>query len=345
MILTRRDFIRSGLGVAGALAVGDMLAACAGSATGAASPAPSLPPPETSSIRINYAQCDAPLMVCERFLREEGFTTVQFLDANPQLPALAAGKVDLAVPFVATLAAAVDGGKPFIGIGGLHPGCAQLWAPQSVPSLKDIRGHTVVVNGKTPDRISNIFIFIALKDAGIDPSEVNFVVQPAADLTQLYLDGKSDLLFAWGPDAVALQSNPANKGHLVLDQAMDAPWSREDCCVITTTQDWLAANPTAAKRALRAIYRAADTLKKDRSAAAKMATDSGLFGGPRNFELVRGAVNMVPYDWRRYDLATSMRFHASLLSSVGLTKMTAEDAVTRGLDVRLEKELISELRR
>jgi NitT/TauT family transport system substrate-binding protein len=342
--LGRREFIRLGLGAVAAITVGDALASCVSPVTHMASSTP-LPPPETKTIRLNFSPCDAPLMASEPYLRDEGFTDVQFSDISPQLASLTNGKADIAVPFLATLAAAVDSGKPFIGFGSLHPGCVELWAPQSVAALTDIRGHTVVVNSETPNFIANIFIFLALKNAGIDPSEVNFAVQPNADLTQLFLEGKSDLLFQWGTGAVAFHANPANKGHVVLDQTMDAPWSHEDCCVITTTKEWLHANPVAARRALRAIYRAADRLPKDRADAAKIATDSGLFGGTKNVELVRGAANMAPYDWRKYDLADSMRFHAKLMNSVSLIKLTADDVVAKAIDTRIANELAIELKR
>jgi NitT/TauT family transport system substrate-binding protein len=342
-LLGRRDFIRLGFGVMAAVAVGDALAACGSVASRSASTMP-LPPPEIRTIRLNFSVCDAPLVASEPYLRDEGFTDIQFSDVSPQLASITSGKADVAVPFVATLAAAVDSGKPFVGIGPLHPGCVELWASQSVATLADIRGHTVVVNSKTPNFIANIFIFIALKNAGINPSEVNFVVDPAADLTQLYLTGKSDLLFEWGTGAVAFHTNPANKGHVVLDQAMDATWSREDCCVIATTAEWLNSNPVAAKRMLRAIYPAADSLPKDRVDVAKMATDKGLFGGAKNLDLVRCPTNMVPYDWRQYGLADSMHFHAQLMNAVGLLKLTPDQAVATAIDEAIAKELATELK-
>ena len=149
-LLARRDFIRYGLGVMAAVAIGDTLAACGSVAVRSASSTP-LPPPETTTIRLNFSACDAPLMACEPYLRQEGFSDVQFSDVSPQLASLASGKADIAVPFVATLAAAVDSGKPYVGIGPLHPGCVELWAPQSVANLADLRGRTVVVNSKTPN--------------------------------------------------------------------------------------------------------------------------------------------------------------------------------------------------
>ena len=282
-------------------------------------------------------------MIAERYLQDEGFTDIQ-LTGSGGVAGLVDGKADLAAMFMPTVVTAVDGGKPVVSIGGLHTGCAEIWAPQGVTTLKDVRGRTVVVQAKTPENLAYSYIAIGLKNAGVDPSEVNFVVQPDADLTKLFLDGKSDLLFLATTGAFAFKTNPANKGHVVLDQAMEAPWSQQNCCSLTTTTAWLRANPVAAKRALRAIYRAADSLPKDRADAAKVATDKGLFGGANNVQLVRGAANMVPYEWRKYDVAESMRFHAKLLNAVGLLKLTPDEAVTKATDLRFAKELATELK-
>lgn len=348
-LITRRNVLGRGAGLAVAMTAGPLLAACSpvavpGPASTAVPTATPLPPPETKAIRVAPGPCDAPLMIAERYLQDESFTDIQ-LTGSGGVAGLVDGKADLAVMFMPTLVTAVDAGSPIVSIGGLHPGCAEIWAPPSLATLRDARGRTVVVRTKAATDLTYSYLAIGLKNAGVDPAEVNFVVQPDADLTKLFLDGKSDLLFLATTGAFAFKTNPANKGHVVFDQAMEAPWSQQNCCSLTTTTAWLRANPVAAKRALRAIYRAADSLPKDRADAAKVATDKGLFGGANNVQLVRGASNMVPYEWRRYDVAESMRFHAKLLNAVGLLKLTAEESVAKATDLRLAKELAIELKR
>jgi NitT/TauT family transport system substrate-binding protein len=347
-IATRRTSRRVILGKAGAVLAGIGALGvwgCGGDSAPklVATPTP-LPPPETTAIRLGPGACDAPMMIAERYLQEEGFTNVQFVTAGGP-PGLTGDRADLVVMFVPTLTSAVEAGAAIIGVGGLHTGCAEIWAPPNVATLKDARGRTVVVTAKTPENLPYSYIALGLKNAGVDPSEVNFVVQPDANLTQLFLEGKSDLLFLATTADVAFKSNPQNKGHVVLDQAMEKPWSEQNCCMLTTTTAWLKANPIATRRALRAIYRAADSLPKDRIDAAKVAAEKGLFGGPANIELVRGAANMVPYDWRDYDVSESMRFHAKLMSAVNLSKLTPEETITKSTDLRFAKELATELKR
>jgi NitT/TauT family transport system substrate-binding protein len=345
--LTRREFMRlAGLAGTG-LAATSLFNACAPAPVATPAPPASatpLPPPETTTIRLNFDACDLAIVAAERNLRDEGFTDVQFSDSGA-LIALVGGKADLGAVFMQNLEVGVEAGKPVVALGSLHPGCVQIWAPQGVATLKDLSGRTVVEHSKAPADFIYAFLAISLKNAGVDPASVNFVFQSDADLTKLFLDGKNDALFLAARDAIAFQTNPANKGHIVMDGAMDATWSQQNCCALTATTEWVKANPVAAKRALRAIYRAADAIPADRADAAKIATDKGLFGGAQNVALVRGAANMVSYDWRKYDFVESVRFHAKLMNDVGLLKMTPDEAVTRATDPRFYRQLQSEIAR
>lgn len=352
-MVTRRELLGRGAGVAVALGAAPLIAACAPAAPPVASsptPAPTptpLPPPETTTIRLTCVVCDAPIMAAERFLREEGFTDVQIIDVpsgRASVQAITSGKADLGPAFPTELAAAAQLGTPIVGLAGIHPGCSEIWAPQTVGSLKDLRGRTVVVRSASADELGYVFPVMALKHAGIDAKEVNFVVNAAADPTKLYLEGKNDAVFAGATTASALRANPANKGRTVWEQTMDRPWSALPCCVLSASAEWYRANPIAAKRAVRAILRAADQLPADRTDAVKAMTDKGLFGGPSNFVNARGAANMVPLAWRELDPAESFRFHAQLLSETGLRTVRPDDAA-KVLDLRILEELRKELRR
>jgi NitT/TauT family transport system substrate-binding protein len=142
----------------------------------------------------------------------------------------------------------------------------------------------------------------------------------------------------------ALKANPANKGKAIWSQVMDEPWKSTNCCFIVASEQWARANPIAAKRAMRAIYRTADTLPADRADAAKIATDKGLFGGAPALANVREAANMVPLDWRTYDLEKAVRFYTPLLKDVGLLTASADDLL-KAVDLKYFKELSTELKK
>jgi NitT/TauT family transport system substrate-binding protein len=346
--ITRRDILRRGSALAAVLAAGPLLEACgqvaAPAATATAAPTPTpLSAPETTTIRVQAAACDAPIMAAERYLRDEGFTDVQIVDSGGAA-ALAAGKLDLAIMFPPSMANAIQTGTNVVALGGIHPGCVEIWAQSTVGSLKDLRGKTIVVRSKALSELGYSYTAVVLKQAGVDPKDVNFVVQADADPVKLYLDGKNDAVFVATTSAAALKANPANKGHVIHSQVMDEPWAHLDCCILVATSDWYRANPIAAKRALRAIYRAADALPADRSDAVKLATDKGLFGGSANFALVRQAANMAPVAWRDSDPEKSVRFFAPLLTDTGLMKITLDDLL-KTVDLRILRELKTELKK
>ena len=346
---TRRQLLQRGTGAAAALAATPFLAACATatvpSATGTGAPTPTpLPPPETTTIGLAGDPCDSAIFGAERFLREEGFTDIQFTDLAGNA-AIAQGKAQIGRGFPTGFFSAVESNAPsVISLGGLHPGCVEIWAQPGIASLKDLKGRSVTVNAKALANAPYSFIAMTLKQAGVDPKDVNWVVQADADTLKLFLDGKNDAVFVAAAGVPALTKNPANKGHMIYSQATEEPWKSTNCCFIIASEPWYRANPIAAKRALRAIYRTADSLPADRADAAKAATDKGLYGGAPAYANVREAANMVPLDWRSYDVEKAIRFYAPLLTDVGVLKASTADLL-KAVDLRIYKELSTEIKK
>jgi len=341
--LTRREILRCGASIATAISTGELLFPAS---TLAATPTP-LPPPETNTIRIACFGCDAPIMAAERYLRQEGFTDIEITGATspPEFEsALASGKVHLGPMDPPQFASNVQRGQAVVGFGSLHPGCLEIWAHEGIGSLTDLRGRTIVVGSKAISDPPYSYISIVLKYAGVDPKEVNFVAQTGANPVNLYLEGKNDAVRVGADRAPALKANPANKGHMVHSQLMDDPWSKLACCILVTTQDWYHSNPVAAKRAIRAIFRAADFQPDDRADAVKPLTDKGFFGGASNFDNVLAAADMVPANWRDLDTEKTVRFYGKLLTDVGLLTKSV-DEVAKALDLRIFNELRTELKK
>src|SRR5437868_1833987 len=263
-MVTRRELLRRGVGAAAALTAGPLVASCAPVAAPAPSvsssaPAPTatLPPPETTTIRLTAGACDSAIFGAERFLRDEGFTDIGISDANT-FTAIAAGNAHIGNAFPPPFFNAVESGPRVVSLGGLHTGCVELWAQPGIASVKELKGHSITVTAKTLNNLQYSYTSIVLKQAGIDPKDVNFVVQADANPTQLFFDGKSDMVFVATTGIPALMNNPANKGHVIHSQVMDEPWKSANCCFIVASEPWYRANPIAAKRAMRAIYRTAD---------------------------------------------------------------------------------------
>lgn len=337
-MLTRREILRRSAAIAGTVAGGRLLVPYLSSALGGQ--AAPLPPPETTTIRLGTLPCDHPVMASEPFLREEGFTAVEILGGGQ----LASGRVDLDMGFgVPSIAALLEAGQRPVVLAPLHPGCVEIWAQPGITSLQDLRGRTVVVTARTLANLGYSYPAIALKHAGVDPAQVNWVVQPDANPIALYLAGRNDAVFAATVAAAALRANPATPGRVIHNQLMDRPWSLLACCFLIAREEWYRAHPVAARRAVRAVLRSADAQTASRADAVKRLTDRGLFGGPANFDNVLYAASMVPANWRALDMERSLRFYAQLLADVGLLKVGVDDII-RTVDPRILEELRAELR-
>src|SRR5438445_43762 len=182
--------LRRGIGAATMLTAGPLLASCAPAAVSSPTPtavvptataAPTLAPPETTSIRLAAGACDSAIFGAERYLREEGFTDVQFTDAATAT-AIAAGNANIGNAFPQAVFNSVEGNGPkVVALGGLHPGCNEIWAQPAIASLKDLKGSTISVTAKALTNLPYSWMAMALKYAGADPKAVNFVVQADAD--------------------------------------------------------------------------------------------------------------------------------------------------------------------
>ena len=74
---TRRQLLLRTLGTGAAILGGSALAACARQSEAATTV---LPPPETTTVRIvNPVECDPGLRLATSYLREEGYTDIQFV--------------------------------------------------------------------------------------------------------------------------------------------------------------------------------------------------------------------------------------------------------------------------
>jgi NitT/TauT family transport system substrate-binding protein len=103
---------------------------------------------ETANVRLvlDPSACVAPEYVVEELLREEGFAEIGYVpvasDADDQ-KMLNENKADFALDFALKFVTAIDAGDPLTVLCGIHLGCFELFARESIRSLRDLKGKSI----------------------------------------------------------------------------------------------------------------------------------------------------------------------------------------------------------
>jgi NitT/TauT family transport system substrate-binding protein len=276
--------------------------------------------------------------VAEELLRNEGFTTVQYVDMPVDVyPGFAAGAIDVSMTFVAPFLMQIDAGHPLVLLGGVHVGCYELFGTESVQAIRDLRGKTVAV----PQLRSSHHLFVAAmaSHVGIDPNrDIKFVSHPVSDSMQLLADRKVDALMGFPPVPQELREKKI--GHVIVNSGLDRPWSQYFCCIVGAHQDFVRKHPVATKRALRAILKAANFCAAEPERAARLVADKGY-----RYDYSLQTMKEIAYArWRDYDAEDSVRFYALRLRDVGMIKSSPSKIIAQGTDWRFFNELKRELK-
>jgi NitT/TauT family transport system substrate-binding protein len=329
-MITRRDLLRGVAGTAG------LLGWPPGQASGE-------PPPETTRLRLAHfpSICVAPQYIVTELLKAEGFTDINYVKVTTAglSSALASGEVDVSLYFVAPLVIRLDAGDPITLLGGVHVGCYELFRTDRVRAIRDLKGKTVAIAEFGLPQ--HVFLSSMIAHVGLDPrKDVNFVEHPPARGKQLLAEGKVDAYLGFPPDPQELRARKI--GHVVVNSAVDRPWSQYFCCIATGHREFVRKYPIATKRALRATLKAADICALEPERAARALVDGGFT--PR-YDYALQTMKDVPYNtWRVYDAEDSIRFYALRLREAGMIKSTPQRLIAEGTDWRFLNELKKELK-
>ena len=144
-----------------------------------------------------------------------------------------------------------DLAKPIVALTGVHGGCYELFATDSVQSVRDLRGRTVAALSTA----YQAFVAAMVSYVGLDPrKDITFVVEPEA--MQLFIEGKVDAILGFPPVPQELRARKI--GHSVVNTTLDRPWSQYFCCMAVARREFVRKHPVATKRALRALVKATD---------------------------------------------------------------------------------------
>jgi NitT/TauT family transport system substrate-binding protein len=327
----------------------EFLTTVAAAGTGALFGAPSdalaaEPPLETKRIRIPQipSACRSPEWVAEELLRAEGFTDVQYIPVQGTQgveQALASGEADIGGHFAAPVILRLEAGDPVVMLGGEHIGCFELLGSERIRTIRDLKGRAVAIPALDPAP----YAFLASMAAyvGLDPrKDINWVKHRAGEAMQLLADGKIDAYLGFPTEPQEFRAKKI--GRVVVNSAVDRPWSQYFCCMLVGNRQFVRKNPVATKRAIRAILKSAEICAVAPEKVAKSIFGKGL---SKNYDYALEAIKSLPYGrWREYDAEDTVRFWSLRLHEAGMIKSSPQKIISQGTDWRFWKELKKELK-
>src|ERR1041384_2304747 len=259
-----------------------------------AAPAAAEPPPETTRLRVPWvpSTCRSPEWVAEELLRAEGFTEVTYVmkeGTQGMARALASGEADIGGHFAAPVILRLEAGDAIVMLGGEHVGCFELLASERIRRIRDAKGRTVAVPVLDPSP----YAFLASMAAyvGLDPrKDISWVNHSPDESMNLLAEGKIDAYLGFPPNPQEFRARKI--GRVVVNSAVDRPWSQYFCCMLVGNREFVRKNPVATKRALRAIMKSADVCAANPEKVAKAVVDKGL---AKNYDYTLQAIRELPY--------------------------------------------------
>ena len=299
---------------------------------------------ETTTVRLVRTSgiCVAPIYIAEELLRAEGFADIRYVSAPGGVASAqmaGRGEADFLLTFAAPLLIPMDGGEPLTVIAGAHVGCFELFANDSVHRIADLKGRSVGVQAIGSSQ--HVFLASMATYVGLDPDkDVDWVTSPSVKPKELFADGKIDAFLGFPPEPQEMRAR--NIGHVIVNSAIDSPWSQYFCCMVAGNTDFVREHPVATKRVLRAVLKAVDFCAADPESAAQGLVDGGFT--PR-YDYALQTLTDLPYDrWREYDPEDTMRFYALRLHEAGVITSTPNKIIAAGTDWRFLNELKRELK-
>ena len=334
IIQSRRTFM-AGLTAAGSAGLFNV---------GPSSAAAAEPPPETTTVRLGRweggAHCWASLYLAGELLRADGLTDVRYVQGDTKVDNtewLTGGVTDFDFNMPSMHIRSIEAGARIKILSGVHTGCWELRANDSVSGVADLKGKRVGVWAL--DDHPQIFLSLIVNYVGLDPiHEIAWAVSSSP--MQEFIDGKVDAFLAGTTEFPKVHSEKI--GHPIASNLVDRPWSQYFCCMVAGSADYVEKYPAATKRVLRAILKSADFCASDPMSAARALVDRGFV--PSYDDALTTLQNTRHDVWRNYDAEDSVRFYALRLQETGMIKSSPQEIIASGTDFRFLNELKIELK-
>jgi len=296
---------------------------------------------ETPTVRLQkVGLCVAPVYIADDSLRAEGFTDVRYVDTSVlgATGPLASGQVDFATLYASQFVRAFDAGEPLTLLAGVMVGCFELFARESIGSVAQLRGKSIGVQGARSPAQELVTLMAA--QVGLDPvKDIHWVGDSSGKAVELFVQGKIDAFLGFPPEPQDLRARAI--GHVIVNTAVDRPWSQYFCCMLTGNRQFVRDNPVATKRVLRAILKATDLCATEPERAARQLVGRGRTD---RYDYTFQTLSENHYGWREYDAEDTIRWYALRLREAGFIKSSPQKIIAEGTDWRFLNELKRELK-
>src|ERR1700748_3418987 len=191
-------------------------------------------PPETTAVPFmrTPSLCHAPQFVAEQLLRAEGFSEIQYVEGKSSAEineAVTSGREDFNTHFAPQWVSVIDSDGPVTVLSGVHVGCFELFGKEGIRSIADLKGRTVGVAALGSS--DHLFVSVMAAHIGLDPAnDIHWVSSESPTPAELFADGKIDACLGLPPVPQELRARKI--GHVVVNSAMDRPWSQYFCCML-----------------------------------------------------------------------------------------------------------------
>ena len=299
---------------------------------------------ETQRIRFVKAPaiCLAPLYLAEELLRVEGFSDIKYvtIEQNKDPELLAKDLADVSACAPPNLLPYLDAGYPLVAVAALHGGCYELFVHPGVRTVRDLKGRRVAVSAM--DALEYYYVAAMAAYVGLDPRrDIEWVDAKTFDgMLQAFVDGQADAMLAFPPQPQLLRAKKV--GRVIVKTTFDRPWKQYFCCMIAARKEFVATNPIAPKRTVRALLKATDLCATQPERAARHMVERGY---ERNYDVALEVVKSLSYNrWRTHDPDDSLRFFGLRLKETGVIKSRPQELIAQGTDWRFMNELRRELK-
>jgi NitT/TauT family transport system substrate-binding protein len=303
------------------------------------------PPPETTTVRLPKffpSSCEAVEYVARELLSAEGLTDVRYVEGDSGVDSslwIARGELDFDWNYAAIHIPSIESGVPVRILAGMHSGCLELIANDTVHSVAELRCRRVGVYAYNSS--PHVLVTLMAAYVGLDPAkDIQWITSSEASAMQLFVDGKIDAFLAIPPEPQELRARKI--GHTIISSSVDRPWSQYYCCMLAGTADYVGRYPVATKRVLRALLKAADLCVSDPKMVAQKLVDDNFTD---RFDYALQTLTDVRYDrWRDFDPEDTIRFYTLRLHEAGLIKSTPKKIIAAGTDWRFLDAIKRELK-